>query len=169
MLERARSETHATTIEYQCCDLDVLDLEPHSADLAFRPLTLHHVHDLDRLLSAIAETLTPGGSLVFPVQHPMFSAPSVQELETTADGGRFWPLDNYLVEGERVRHWCVDGVVKQHRTVATYVNTVINAGLDIDRLVEWGSSADDLEARPELADDLHRPWFLLLSVTKPVA
>lgn len=169
MLDRARSETDATPIEYRCCDLDVLDLEPCSADLVFSSLTLHYVHDLYRLLVTIAESLAPGGSLVFSVEHPIFSAPTVQDFETRAGGRRFWPLDNYLVEGERVRHWFVDGVVKEHRTVATYVNTVIDAGLNVDRLVEWGPSADDVESRPELADDLHRPWFLLLSATKPVA
>ena len=169
MLDRARSDTDTTAIEYRCCDLDVLDLEPHSADLVFSSLTFHYVQDLDRLMTTITESLTPGGSLVFSVEHPIFSAPSVQELESRADGGRFWPLDNYLVEGERVRRWFVDGVVKQHRTTATYVNTVIDAGLTVDRIVEWGPSADDIESRPELADDLHRPWFLLLSATKQVA
>jgi len=59
--------------------------------------------------------------------------------------------------------------VKEHRIVATYVNAVIDAGLTLDRFVEWGPSVDDVESRPELADDLHRPWFLLLRATKPVA
>jgi len=66
-----------------------------------------------------------------------------------------------------VRNWFVDGVVKQYRTVATYVNAVVAGGLVLDRLVEWGPSAEAIEARPKLADDLHRPWFLLLQATKP--
>ena len=41
------------------------------------------------------------------------------------------------------------------------------AGLVLDRLVEWGPTAEAVEARPGLADDLHRPWFLLLRATKP--
>jgi len=168
MLDRARAETDAESVEYRRGDLDALDLEPRSADVVFSSLTLHYVHDLARLLSTVAGSLTPGGSLVFSVEHPIFSAPTVQELATRPDGSRFWPLDHYLVEGERVRHWFVDGVVKEHRTVATYVNSLIDAGLAVARLVEWGPSLADVESRPELADELHRPWFLLLSATKPM-
>lgn len=167
MLDRARSNTASATVEHRRSDLDVLDLEPSSADLVFSSLTLHYVKDLDRLLATIAQSLTPGGSLVLSVEHPILSAPTTQEFDTSATGERFWKLDNYLIEGERVRTWFVDGVVKRHRTVATYVNSVVGSGLTIERIVEWGPTADGVEARPELADDLHRPWFLLVSALKP--
>lgn len=167
MLERARSETTAASIEYRCLDLDVLDLDPGSADLVFSSLTLHYVRDLNRLLATVAASLVPGGSLVFSVEHPIFSAPTSQEFESGVNGERIWPLNNYLVEGERVRRWFVDGVVKEHRTVATYVNTVIDANLVVDRVVEWGPSPADVASQPELADDRHRPWFLLLRAIKP--
>ena len=167
MLERARSGTASATVEYQCADLDLLDLEPGSADVVFSSLTLHYVHDLNRLMAMIAEALTPGGSVVFSVEHPIYSAPTTQNFETSEDGDRVWPLDNYLVEGERVTNWFVDGIVKEHRTVATYVNTLIESGLVLDRIDEFGPTAEAVEARPELADDRHRPWFLLLGATKP--
>jgi len=169
MLERARADTTAASVEYRRSDLDHLDLAPDSADVVFSSLTLHYVRDLDRLVSTMAGSLAPGGSLVFSVEHPIYSAPTTQEFETGIHGERFWPLDNYLLEGERVRNWFVDGVVKEHRTVATYVNTVIDAGLTIDRIIEWGPTADDVRSRPKLADDRHRPWFLLLRASKPAA
>jgi hypothetical protein len=106
---------------------------------------------------------------VFSVEHPIYSAPSTQEFGTSASGDRIWPLDNYLVEGERVTNWFVDGVIKEHRTVATYVNTVIDAGIVVDRIEEWGPTAEAVEERLELADDRHRPWFLLLRATKPTS
>ncbi|MGH1490094.1 MAG: hypothetical protein ACRBK7_12000 [Acidimicrobiales bacterium] len=58
------------------------------------------------------------------------------------------------------------GVVKQHRTVATYVNGVTDTGFTLDRIVEWGPTAEEVEAHPELADARHRPWFLLLRATR---
>lgn len=167
MLERARSEPTPPTVEYRCVDLDLLDLPPGSTDVVFSSLTLHYVRDLDRLVSMLAAATTPGGSMIFSVEHPIYSAPTTQGFETSDNGDRIWPLDSYLVEGERVTSWFVDGVVKQHRTVATYVNAVIHAGFVIDRIVEWGPTAEDVEARPELADDRHRPWFLLLRATRP--
>ncbi len=167
MLARARAESAGEAIEYRLVDLDQLELEPGSADHVFSSLALHYVRDLDRLMATVGSALRGGGSLVFSVEHPIYSAPTTQSFETSECGDRVWPLDNYLVEGERVRSWFVDGVVKQHRTVATYVNAVVASGLVIDRLVEWGPSAEAIEARPELADDVHRPWFLLLQATKP--
>lgn len=169
MLERARSQTTAESVQYRRCDLDELVLEVGSADLVFSSLALHYVHDLDRLISMAAMSLGSGGAIVFSVEHPIYSAPTTQAFETSANGDRIWPLDNYLVEGGRVRRWFVDGVITHHRTTATYVNTVIDAGLRVDSIVEWGPSADEVAARPELADDRHRPWFLMLRATKPGA
>ena len=167
MLERAAAETANSTVEYQRGDLDLLDLDPEATDLVFSSLTLHYVRDLDRLLSMIAESLTPGGAVVFSVEHPIYSAPTTQDFETSDNGDRVWPLDNYLVEGDRVTTWFVEGIVKAHRTVATYVNTVIEAGLVLTQIEEWGPTAEAVRARPELADDRHRPWFLLIRATKP--
>ena len=78
-------------------------------------------------------------------------------------------MDNYLVEGPRIRNWFVDGVVKEHRSVATYVNAVIGAGFTLDRIVEWGPTAEEVAAHPERADDRHRPWFLLIRATRRTA
>ncbi len=167
MLQQARADTHSATIEYRREDLDTLVLAPRSCDLAFSSLTLHYVHDIARLLTTIAESLTPNGALVFSVEHPILSAPTHQEFGTSTTGHRFWKLDRYLIEGQRVRTWFVDGVVKQHRTVATYINAVIDAGLVVDRIVEWGPTDEDVQARPDLVDDLHRPWFLLVSTHRP--
>ncbi len=167
MLERARAQTRSASIRYRQADLDLLALDPDSADLVFSSLTLHYVHDLDRLFSMVADAVTPGGVVVISVEHPIYSAPTTQAFETSANGDRIWPLDNYLVEGERVTNWFVDGVVKKHRTVSTYINTLIDAGLVIDQIVEWGPTAEAVAERPELADDRHRPWFLLARAHKP--
>jgi SAM-dependent methyltransferase len=169
MLQRARADTAAASVESRCCVRVQFDLAPDSADAVFSSLTLHNVHDLDRLVSTMAGSLASGGSPVFSVEHPINSAPTAQEVETSVHGGRFWPLDNCLVEGERVRNWFVDGVIEEHRTVATHVHTVIDAGLTIDRILEWGPTADDVKAPRKLADDRLRPWFLVLRAAKPSA
>ncbi len=166
MLERAQEDTEAASVRYQQLDLDEFVPASSSFDVAFSSLAFHYVRDLDRLLSATAGSLAAGGALVFSVEHPIYSAPSTQAFETSQAGDRVWPLDNYLAEGERVTSWFVDGVVKRHRTVATYVNAVINAGFVLDRMVEFGASTEQAQAHPERADDVHRPWFLLLKATR---
>ncbi len=166
MLDRANADTSSSTVDYQRADLDELTLATQSCDLIFSSLTLHYVKHLERLLSMAAQSITPGGSLVFSVEHPIYSAPTVQSFDTASAGHQVWPLDNYLIEGERETSWFVDGVIKEHRTVATYVNTVISTGFTLERIVDWGPSAVEVRAHPERAQDLHRPWFLLVQATR---
>jgi SAM-dependent methyltransferase len=70
----------------------------------FSSLTLHYVRDLNRLLSKVADSMTPGGSFVFSVEHPIYSSPTMQRFETSRNGERVWPLDNYLVV-EQIDEW----------------------------------------------------------------
>ncbi len=166
MLDRARSAADNDAVSYQQCDLDELNLDPQAFDIALSSLALHYVHDLPRLLRTIEAALVPGGALVFSVEHPIYSAASKQDFEAMSDGRLVWPLEQYLVEGPRQNDWFIDGVIKQHRTVATYVNQVVDAGFRIDHIVEWGPSPEQITERPELAVDLHRPWFLLVAASK---
>ncbi|HEX3983438.1 MAG TPA: SAM-dependent methyltransferase, partial [Acidisoma sp.] len=74
--------------------------------------------------------------------------------------------DRYLVEGERVTHWFVDGVVKYHRLVATTLNLLIGAGFTIRQVEEFCPSAAQLAANPALAEELERPMFLMISAAR---
>lgn len=56
------------------------------------------------------------------------------------------------------------GVVKQHRTIGTTLNTVIGAGFTVRHVREWASSADQIAANPDLAEELERPMILIISV-----
>ncbi len=172
MLDRAEAEANSPKIVFRLADLNSLDLDLNSlhvdgqpTDIVFSSLALHYVRDLDRLLSIVAAALAPGGSLIFSVEHPIYSAPTTQGFVEVPRGDRVWPLNNYLIEGERLTDWFVEGVRKQHRTLATYMNSVIDAGFRLERLVEWGPHADQIEAGVGSIDDLHRPWFLLVKAS----
>ncbi|HEV7721363.1 MAG TPA: methyltransferase domain-containing protein [Iamia sp.] len=163
MLDRARADTPASVpVTYAQVDLDQLALDPGTVDLAYSSLTLHYLADLPRFLGVVHDGLAPGGALVFSAEHPILTAPSHPDF---VDGptGRVWPLDRYLDEGPYTTDWLAEGVRKQHRTVATYVNDLIEAGFAIDRMEEWSPSAAQVEARPEWADEHHRPYFLLVA------
>ena len=72
--------------------------------------------------------LVSGGHFVFSIEHPIYMASMKAGWLTTDDGRRTWPVDHYAVEGSRVTDWLAKGVVKQHRTLATTLNTLIGAG-----------------------------------------
>lgn len=167
MLERARRDSAGMPIDYERADLDELRLVAGSFDLVYCSLAFHYVVALDRLMSGIAAALVPGGSLVFSVEHPIFTAPTAAGFVNLDDGRAVWPLDRYLYEGERVTDWLAPGVVKQHRTIETYLRVVRNAGLVLDELIEWGPTASQIERMPAWANEVDRPPFLLVSASRP--
>jgi ubiquinone/menaquinone biosynthesis C-methylase UbiE len=165
MLTRARAETADPAIAYQSADLDRLDLPAASFDLAYSALTLHYLQNLDAMLATVHRALVPGGSFVFSAEHPIYTAPSAPRW-VGEPGQRIWPLDDYLKEGRRSTDWLAKGVIKQHRTLATYLNLLIRLGFAIVRVEEWGPTTEQIAAHPEWADEVHRPAFLLVSARR---
>jgi len=174
MLERAK-ELSATKpaggggIKYLQADLEMLDLpgDAEKYDVVFSSLALHYVEDLPRLVALVHRVLRPGRSFVMSIEHPIFLAPSEPILVTNPKTDkRFWQLDDYQVEGPRTSNWLADGVRKQHRTLTTWINTFLVAGFQLTGFEEWKPTQEQLEANPEWIDEIARPMFLLMRVTK---
>lgn len=60
-------------------------------------------------------------------------------------------------------------VVKHHKTLATYLQGLIEAGFVIEAVVEPKPTADLLGSVPEMSDELRRPMMLLVKARKPLA
>lgn len=166
MLERARQTTSGATVRYERADLEQLDLPPAHFELAYSSLALHYIKDLPRLFATIHAALKPGSRFVFSIEHPIFMAPRNPGWLTDSEGRKRWPVDSYQREGERVTNWLADGVIKQHRTVGTLLNTLIAAGFIIRHVNEWGPSDADVAALPSLAEERERPMMMLVGVER---
>jgi SAM-dependent methyltransferase len=166
MLARARAETGDREITYRQADLESLELPAGSFDLAYSSLALHYVDRLARLLAVVHGTLVPGGRFVFSVEHPIYTAPSAPGWVTDDNGNKKWPIDGYLVEGPRSTDWLTKGVIKQHRTLATYLRLVTSAGFAVQHVEEWGPTDEQVAGRPELAVERERPAFLLIAALR---
>ena len=166
MLARARATIEDSAITYITADMEQLELPAHSLDLVYSSLALHYVEHLSRLMSQVYQALVPGGSLVFSVEHPIFSATVWSEWLVDPAGRKLWPIDRYLDEGPRSTDWLAKGVIKQHRTLATYINMLIRLGFSISHVEEWGLTAEQVAAEPAWADERYRPPFLLVSARR---
>jgi ubiquinone/menaquinone biosynthesis C-methylase UbiE len=163
MLARARDETADPSVSYERADLERLDLPAAAFDLAYSALTLHYLENLEGMLAVVHRALRPGGWLVFSAEHPIYTAPTNPGWHADEAGRKTWPVDNYLNEGPRSTDWLASGVIKRHRTVATYLNLLIRLGFTIMRVEEWGASAEQIAAHPEWTDEDQRPSFLLVA------
>lgn len=165
MLDRARTATSTKKIDYRQADLETLRLGKESFDFVYSSLALHYIEHLPRLFEEVQKALRPGGQFLFSVEHPVVTAPSHQEW-IEPEGIPVWPLNQYLDEGKRIRDWLAPNVVKQHRTLAGYLNSLISAGFSLRYLEEWGPSAEQIATRPEWAKERERPPFLLTHVVR---
>ncbi|EGG16188.1 hypothetical protein DFA_09216 [Cavenderia fasciculata] len=192
MLDRAKQlNQHEESIEYAQADLETIKLPPLAFDLAFSSLTLHYIVNLSTLLDTVYASVKPGGHFIVIIEHPIYSAPTIrnwinnntqtptdpnqqQEEEKETLGYKqgeerlVWPLYNYQMEGDRIENWIVKGVVKQHRTISSYINHFINVGFNIRKVEEFTPSPDQIKQVPSLAIEAHRPMFLMISLQKPI-
>jgi SAM-dependent methyltransferase len=166
MLARARAESTDAAITYERADLDELSLPKARFDLAYSSLALHYVSDAARLFGTVHQALVPGGTFVFSTEHPIYMAPTHPGWSIDAAGRKTWPVDRYLVEGPRSTDWFAKGVVKHHRTIGTTLNLLIEAGFLIGHVEEFCPTQAQIAARPELAEELERPMFLLVQARR---
>jgi len=142
LLAIARQHEEATPpgIEYIHADVQRLD------SAAFEPfdgvvcsMALMDIPDLSATARNVASLLPPGGRFAFSILHPCFHTSESGEIETPT--GAALTISRYFVEG----HWRSDTrtgppgkVGAYHRTLSTYVNTLSDAGLQLERLSEPG-------------------------------
>jgi SAM-dependent methyltransferase len=169
MLSKARSFPTDPAITYLQADLEVVSLTEQITkkfDVVFSSLTLHYIEDIASLFSQISLALKEGGAFVFSIEHPIFSAPRNAKFIQDSDGHNVWPLDRYLEEGPRTTNWLADGVIKQHRTISSWIMKLAGAGFTLQNIKEWGPSSKQIEENPAWADERQRPPFLLIHATK---
>jgi ubiquinone/menaquinone biosynthesis C-methylase UbiE len=164
-------------IKYHVGDVCNLDfISDDTFDRILCNLVLLNIPCFDKALKEFYRVLSPESILVFSVVHPAFNfyGPGTWEMgerdpETQRRKGLFFRVDQYFEEKEYQRVWRTRNGEKFpqpisffHRTLSTYTNEVVNAGLEIV-LIE--------EPRPITEDDFFDrenriPFFLVLKARK---
>jgi SAM-dependent methyltransferase len=168
MLARAIENSTDPALVYHRSAIEDIEFSPGDFDIVISSLALHYVSQFDFVSRKIYLSLVNGGVFVFSVEHPMLTALADQQWYLGPKGERLhWPVDNYQEEGVRHTKWLADRVIKYHRTVATYVNTLIDSGFRISRLLEPTFSSDMVAKCPDLKDEQRRPSLLMIAAAKP--
>lgn len=166
MLEAARARNPGPSIEYRQAAMEDLRFPDGSFDVVLSSLAFHYVKDFRPLVRSISRWLTPGGGFVFSVEHPVFTAYGSQDWYYGPDGEILhFPVDNYYLEGPREAVFLGERVTKYHRTLTTYLDTLLENGFRLTRVVEPQPPEDMMEL-PGMRDELRRPMMLLVSAVK---
>ena len=155
-------------IHYKLGDAQVLyNFADASFDGVVCNLALMDIPDLDACLSTVRRILRPGGWFVFSITHPCFQTLTSRWIEDE-DRTIIRGVRDYFVEG----FWRSDypegvrgKVGSHHRTMSTYVNTLVRAGLIVERFAEPRAAGRLAERVPGYREV---PPLLIARCTKPV-
>lgn len=168
MLAIAKEENASPKISYKCMAIeDIVDLHDHF-DLIVSSLAVHYVEDFEEVVKQVFESLNTNGSFVFSQEHPLNSCFTYGERWTEdKEGNKIHAnISNYSFDGQRESRWFKDGIIKYHRTFSSIVNTLIEAGFTIEKIIEPVPSAETMKKFPKYKDNIHKPDFLLISARK---
>lgn len=166
MIQTARTINAAPSIEYRRVAMEDLDFPERSFDVVLSSLALHYVEAFTPLVQNISKWLVPGGSFVFSVEHPVFTSYGTKDWYYDENGEILhFPVDNYYDEGPREAIFLGETVIKYHRTVTTYLNTLLQNGFVLRHIIEPQPPEDMLELEG-MKDELRRPMMLLVAAVK---
>lgn len=168
MLEVARNENSDPNIIYINMPMEKIAELNEQFDIVVSSLAFHYVEDFEGVVSDIYNMLDTEGIFLYSQENPLCTCHSGSNRWTRDEQGNKIHLNlaNYGIEGERESVWFVDNVKKYHRTFSTIINTLINAGFSIERMIEPLPTDEILEQYPDYKDLFHKPDFLLLRVKK---
>ncbi|CAD2071799.1 class I SAM-dependent methyltransferase [Jeotgalicoccus meleagridis] len=167
MIEKAKSMTDDSKITYLQLAVEDIDFIEQQFDVVISSLTFHYIESFDRLCQKIYAYLNFGGSFVFSVEHPIFtSRPEQDWIYDNKGEPLYWPVDDYNIESVREAQFLGHKVTKYHRTLSTYINCLIQAGFTVNSVKETLPPNALTKDKIEMKDEVRRPMFLMISVTK---
>jgi SAM-dependent methyltransferase len=167
MLDKARAMTDDPAIEYRNLAIEDIEWKENEFDVVISSLAFHYIESFAGLCRNIERTLVAGGSFVFSVEHPIYTALAAQDWHYGAEGEKLhWPVDGYHEEGARHTNFLEHSVTKYHRSVSTYLNTLLQAGFAIQQMSELQPNAEMLERNAAWQEEVRRPMFMLVAASK---
>jgi SAM-dependent methyltransferase len=167
MLNEAKNKTETEKIKYLCMPIEDIDFPDNSFDIVISSLAFHYIRSFEDIAHKISRCLVTGGSFVFSVEHPVFTAQGRQDWSYDPQGNRLhWPVDQYFIEGKREAVFLGEEVIKYHKTLTTYINSLIKEGFEITGLIEPQPEEHLLRTVEGMEDELRRPMMLLISARK---
>ncbi|UCA61958.1 class I SAM-dependent methyltransferase [Chryseobacterium rhizoplanae] len=167
MLARAKEINNLEGILYERKALEDVNYPAEHFDIVLSSLTLHYVESFDTIVQNIYQWLTSGGYFVFSVEHPVFTAEGSQDWNYDKNGEKTnWPVDRYFIEGKRNTTFLGENVIKYHRTLTSYLNTLLKHNFKIKEIIEPEPIPGMLKEIPEMKEELRRPMMLLISAEK---
>jgi SAM-dependent methyltransferase len=154
---------------YARASADGLPFADASFDAVLACLVFEHIDAVDEAIGEIARVVRPGGRFSFFVNHPLLQTPGSGFIDDHMidPPEQYWRVGPYLVEGESIEQ-VEQGVYIRfiHRPLSRYVNTMIDHGFELQRMVEPAPPPGFLERAPEYPGAATIPRLMYLRLRR---
>ena len=166
MIGEAKKRNAEKRIEYRICGIEEYEYPESMWDCVVSNLVLHYIENIESVFQMVHKTLKQGGSFIFNIEHPVFTAGVGQDWIYTETGvPQYWPVDDYFMPGKRNTHFLGCEIVKQHHTLTQILMGLLNNGFEIKAVVE-AEPPKEMMGIPGMKDELRRPMMLLVKAIK---
>lgn len=175
----AREGSDPEGISYLLGDACRLPFAAETFEFVTAVMSLMDVGAPETALGEVSRVLRPAGLFQFSIGHP-FSGTPIRRWVASETGERHaLTIGDYFYEGPLEETWTFGAAPEQlrrqrrpfhivyaRRTLATWLNTVIQAGFVIEAVAEPHPDPELATSHPEVSDARIAPYFLLVRARK---
>lgn len=166
MIAEANKSSPDARICYRVSDLEQYEYPEETWDCVISNLALHYIEDLEQIYRSVHRTLKKGGTFLFNIEHPVYTAREGQDWIFDEKGSPlYWPVDDYFYPGKRHTRFLGCDVEKYHHTLTEIMNGLIRTGFRIEG-VEEARPSEEMMGIPGMKDEMRRPMMLMIRAGK---
>ena len=171
----AQEQSEPLGISYVLGDAIRLPFPSESFDLVTAFMSLMDVGAPEAALAEVSRVLRPRGCVQFSIGHPFTTTPVRRWVESESRERDALAVGDYFYEGPLAETWTFSAAPEEvrkqtrpfrvryaRRTLASWLNAVIRAGLVIEAVAEPHPDADTAAKHPSVADARIAPYFLVV-------
>ncbi|WP_280771589.1 class I SAM-dependent methyltransferase [Salipaludibacillus daqingensis] len=169
MIEIAKERTpEDLLIDYKQGNCENLNtIEDKSFDLIVSNMVIQDLANEEKAFQEMYRLLVDGGSFIFSILHPCFVTPECGWEKTDSGEKLHWNVDNYFYEGAYEQDLGdKEKMILFHRTLTSYINTIIQTGFVLESIVEPKPSIEMLKKYPSFEEDFRCADFIVFKLKK---
>lgn len=169
MIELAKHRTpDELSIEYyhgNCEDLHFL--EDARFDTIVSNMVMQDLANVEKAFQEMYRLLVNGGTFIFSILHPCFVTPESGWAKDDDGNKLHWKVDQYFYEGVyEQRFGDEEKILLFHRTLTTYINTLLGIGFSLEKIMEPKPSQAMLKKHPSFEEDFRCADFIVFKLNK---